>query len=208
MEVEPDGLVFDLGSITVVAIRPDDSYGGERVTIRAHLGSARIKVQVDVGTGDAVEPPAEWIDYPSLLDLPRPRLRAYRPETVVAEKLHAMVALGASNSRMRDFFDVQALAAREPFDGAVLARAVRATFDRRRTAIPQSAPLALTRAFADVEGKRAQWTAFLAKNRIASAPEDLTVTIADIARFALPVMRAASQGDGFAGRWAPAGPWR
>lgn len=79
--------------------------------MRARLGSARIKVQVDVGIGDAVEPPAEWIDYPSLLDLPRPRLRAYRPETVVAEKLHTMVVLGAANSRMRDFFDIHALTA-------------------------------------------------------------------------------------------------
>lgn len=208
MEVEPDGLIFDPGSVSVVAIRPEDTYGGQRVTIRARLGSARIKVQVDVGIGDAVEPPAEWIDYPSLLDLPRPRLRAYRPETVVAEKLHTMVALGAANSRMRDFFDVHALAARESFDGAALARAVRATFERRRTAIPWDAPLALTPAFADVEGKRVQWAAFLAKNRIASAPEDLAVTIADLARFVLPVMQAASRAEGFAARWAPGGPWR
>jgi predicted nucleotidyltransferase component of viral defense system len=160
MEVEqPDGLVFDPASITVAAIRAADSYGGERVTIRARLGSARIKVQVDVGIGNAVDPPAEWIDYPSLLNLPRPRLRAYRPETVVAEKLHTMVALGAANSRMRDFFDVHALAAHESFEGAALVRAVRATFERRRTAIPRNAPLALTPAFADVAGKGVQWAA-------------------------------------------------
>lgn len=208
MEVEPDGLVFDPASITVVAIRPEDTYGGERVTIRARLGSARIKVQVDVGIGDAVDPPAEWVDYPSLLDMPRPRLRAYRPETVVAEKLHTMVVLGAANSRMRDFFDVHALAARESFEGAALASAIRATFDRRRTAIPRNEPLPLTPAFADVEGKSVQWAAFLAKNRIASAPEDFAVTIADIARFALPVIRAASRAERFVARWAPGGPWR
>lgn len=207
MEVEPDGLIFDPGSVSVVAIRLEDTYGGRRVTIRARLGSARIKIQVDVGIGDAVDPPAGWIDYPSLLDLPRPRLRAYRPETVVAEKLHTMVALGAANSRMRDFFDVHALAARESFDGAALARAVRATFERRRTAIPRDAPLALTPAFADVAGKRVQWAAFLAKNRITGAPEDFAVTIADLARFALPVMRAAGRAEGFAGHWAPGGPW-
>jgi len=158
LEVEPDGLVFDPSSVSVVAIRPENVYGGQRGIMRARLGSARIKVQVDVGIGDAVEPPAEWLDYPSLLDLPRARLRAYRPETVVAEKLHTMVTLGAVNSRMRDFFDVHALATRESFDGARLVRAVRATFERRRTEIPQDAPLALTPAFADFEGKRVQWT--------------------------------------------------
>lgn len=208
MEVEPDGLSFDSGSISVVAIRPEDTYGGQRVTMRARLGSARIKIQVDVGIGDAVEPAAEWIEYPSLLDLSRPRLRAYRRETVVAEKLHTMVALGTVNSRMRDFFDVHALAARESFDGAPLVAAVRATFERRRTAIPREAPVALTPAFADVTGKRAQWAAFLAKNRIAGAPEDFAEVIADLARFVLPVMRAARRGERFAGRWAPGGPWR
>jgi Nucleotidyl transferase AbiEii toxin, Type IV TA system len=208
LEVESDGLVFDPGSVSVDAIRAEDVYGGQRAIIRALLGSARIKVQVDVGIGDAVEPPAEWLDYPSLLDLPRPRLRAYRPETVVAEKLHTMVALGAINSRMRDFFDVHALAARESFDGARLVRAVRATFERRRTAIPHDAPLALTPAFADVDGKRAQWTAFLAKSRIAAAPENLAATIAELANFALPLIRAASRTEEFSGRWTPGGPWR
>jgi hypothetical protein len=72
----------------------------------------------------------------------------------------------------------------------------------------REAPLALAPAFADVEGKRAQWAAFLAKNRIAGAPEDFAIVIADLARFVLPVMRAARRVDRFAGRWAPGGPWR
>lgn len=84
--VEPDGLEFDPTSLRVDPIRPLDTYGGQRVTLLAYLGKARLRVQVDVGIGDAVVPEAEWIDYPSLLDLPRPRLRAYRPETTVAEK--------------------------------------------------------------------------------------------------------------------------
>jgi hypothetical protein len=208
LDVEPDGLVFDSGSISVVAIRPENAYGGQRATMRARLGSARLKVQVDIGIGDAAEPPAEWIDYPSPLGLPRPRLRAYRPETVIAEKLRTMVALGAINSRMRDFFDVHALASRESFDGASLVRAVRATFERRQTAIPRDAPRALTPAFTDVEGKRAQWTSFLAKHRIADQSTDLAATIADLARFALPVIQAARRAEGFAGHWSPGGPWR
>jgi len=53
-----------------------------------------LTVQLDVGIGDAVTPMPEWIDYPSLLDLPRPRLRAYRPETTIAEKLHAKAFRG------------------------------------------------------------------------------------------------------------------
>ncbi len=59
---------------------------------------------------DAVSPEPVWLEYPALLDFPRPRLRAYRRETAIAEKLHAMVVLGEANSRMRDFFDIHALA--------------------------------------------------------------------------------------------------
>lgn len=49
VEVAPDALVFDTGTIRVAAIRPEDAYGGQRVTLFAHLGPARLRVQVDVG---------------------------------------------------------------------------------------------------------------------------------------------------------------
>ena len=51
-------------------------------------------VNVDVGFGDATEPPVEWLDNPVLLDVPAPLLRGYARETVVAEKLQTMVDLG------------------------------------------------------------------------------------------------------------------
>ena len=136
LEVEPDGLVFDVDSVRVDMIRAEDPYGGQRVSLLAHLGAARLRVQVDVGVGDAVTPDPEWLEYPSLLDLPRPRLRAYRPETAIAEKVHAMVQLGSKNSRMRDFFDVSALAEHHPFDGDTLSRALVSTFRGRQTEIP------------------------------------------------------------------------
>jgi hypothetical protein len=155
-DVKPDGVVFDITSVTIARIREEDAYGGRRVMLSGHLGFARLRVQIDIGIGDAVFPAPEWIEYPSLLDLPKPKLRAYRPETAIAEKLHAMVALGSKNSRMRDFFDILALARAEAFDGDRLARAIRSTFDRRRERISNE-PLALTHAFAEVDGKRDQW---------------------------------------------------
>ena len=208
VEVEPDGLRFDASEIRVAAIRPEDAYGGQRVTLLARLGPARLRVQVDVGIGDAVTPEPEWIEYPSLLDLPRPRLRAYRPETAIAEKVHAMVTLGTKNSRMRDFFDVDALAMRESFDGDTLAQSLRATFERRRSEIPAALPIALTPAFADVEGKKAQWAGFVRKSRLTAAPEDLKAVIAALAAFLGPVLAAAAAGKAFPSHWPPGGPWR
>lgn len=189
------------------AIRPEDPYGGRRLTLFARLGSARLRVQVDVGIGDAVTPEPEMLDYPSLLDLPRPRLRAYRPESAVAEKIHAMVSLGSKNSRMRDFFDVRALARNLSFDGAALAESLRTTFEHRNTAIPKAAPLALTPAYARIEGKRAQWAGFLRRSRISSAPAELEAVIDAVASFAGPVLSAAGRGERFDRSWPPGGRW-
>lgn len=101
--VEPDGLIF--GRVTAEPIRAAMEAGGIRVVLRAELAGARIPVQVDVGFGDATVPPPVTVEFPTLLNTPKPKLRAYPPEAVVAEKLEAMVRLGLANSRMKDFFD-------------------------------------------------------------------------------------------------------
>jgi len=205
--VAPDGLVFDADSIRVAAIRREDPYGGQRLTLLAHLGPARLRVQVDVGSGDAVTPEPEWLEYPSLLDLPRPRIRAYRPETAIAEKVHAMVTLGSKNSRMRDFFDIHALAMHLSFDGATLAAALHTTFEQRGTEIPATQPLALTPAFVEVDGKGAQWAGFLRRSRITTAPADLESVIDGLSPFVGPVLTALARGESHSGTWPPGGPW-
>jgi nucleotidyltransferase AbiEii toxin of type IV toxin-antitoxin system len=63
-EVMDDGLNFDAASIEVQPIREEQEYGGLRATFTASLGSAVIRCQVDVGTGDAVTPGPETIEYP------------------------------------------------------------------------------------------------------------------------------------------------
>ncbi len=57
--VEDDGITFDASSIRVALIRQEDVYGGQRVTLEARLGQARMRVQVDIGVGDAVTPHPE-----------------------------------------------------------------------------------------------------------------------------------------------------
>ncbi|MGH8682857.1 MAG: nucleotidyl transferase AbiEii/AbiGii toxin family protein [Burkholderiales bacterium] len=206
-DVEPDGLEFLPSSLRVAPIRSEDAYGGLRATLQARLGKARLRVQVDVGIGDAVSPEPAWLEYPALLGFPRPRLRAYRPETAIAEKLHAMVVLGEANSRMRDFFDIHALAQHERFDGEVLARAVRATFDRRRTPIPDLLPFALTPAFAALRQKQVQWQGFLRKNGGLATPAELSAVVAGIAAFLKPAITAAQSGKPLKSTWPAGGPW-
>lgn len=178
----------------VTPIRTEDSYGGQRVTLQAALGAARLRVQVDVGIGDVVIPAPTWLEYPSLLDLPRPRLRAYSPEAVIAEKLHAMVLLGARNSRMKDYFDVYALLRAGVLDARRSADAIAATFERRQTALPADAPVGLSDEFARDAATQAQWQAFLAKNRL-DAPA-LGEVIAEIRGFMAGPLELARQRNG------------
>lgn len=206
--VEPDGLDFDPRSLRVSPIRLEDPYGGLRMSLLAHLGPARLKIQVDISIGDAVVPAPVWLEYPSLLDLPRPHLRAYCPETSVAEKLHAMVVLGSKNSRMRDFFDIHALASRSAFDGERLAAAVSSTFARRGTEIPVEAPLALTPAFAGLEAKAAQWQGYLRRSLLVGRAGSLEDAIEGIAAFLLPVLDALARQRRFTATWPPGGPWQ
>jgi Nucleotidyl transferase AbiEii toxin, Type IV TA system len=136
-EVPDDGVIFMSDTVQAEIARAEDEYGGLRVTLQATIAGARLPIQVDIGFGDVVTPAAHEVDYPSLLDMPTPRLRAYPPETVVAEKVQAVVVLGMLNSRMKDFFDLWAISQTFPFDGVVLSDAMRATFTRRGTALPQ-----------------------------------------------------------------------
>jgi len=144
VEVEPDGLRFLPETVAGQVIREDDVYEGVRVTLRAMMGKARIPLQVDVGFGDAVYPDPEPVEIPALLEFPAPRLLAYPRESVVSEKLQAMTVLGIANSRMKDFYDIWALARGFAFEGAVLAQAIRRTFERRGTAVPARALSLLT----------------------------------------------------------------
>jgi len=205
--VEPDAMTYLADSIRVATIRPEDDHGGKRVTLESRLGPARLRGQVDVGVGDAVTPEPVWIDYPSLLELPRARLRVYRPETAIVEKLHAMVTLGSKNSRMRDFFDIDALDARQPFDGQALVDALRATFERRRTKVPSGLPLALTPAFPASSEKQAQWAGYVEKNRLSPAPADLGQVVERLGRFLAPIITAAETGAAMILVWQPGGAW-
>lgn len=107
--VEDDGMRYDPESLTTQNITADADYPDWRMRFNASLGKARIKMQVDVGIGDALFPAPIWIDYPILLDQRAPHLLAYAPETAIAEKYQAMMKLDKANSRMKDFHDIWTL---------------------------------------------------------------------------------------------------
>ncbi len=149
MTVEPDGVSFDASQLRVEEMQAQDESKGVRLSFLARIGNVRIPMKVDVGFGDVITPAPVDVDYPAMLDLPAANVRAYPVETVVAEKFQAMVELGIRNSRMKDFFDLWAIALTLQVDGSNLATAIKSTFARRDTEMPSSRPLALTAEFVD-----------------------------------------------------------
>lgn len=206
--VEPDGLEMLAASVRGEVIRVEEEYAGVRIKLMAMLGKARIPMQVDVGFGDAVTPAPQEMLFPTLLDFPSPALRAYRPETVIAEKFQAMVDLGLRNTRLKDFYDIWKLAQQFEFEGEVLAEAIRATFARRQTALPNDVPLALSNQFAEDPLKVSQWTGFLRKSALRDAGTPLTEVVNLLNDFLLPPMQAAREGERFTQRWTKAGAWK
>lgn len=166
-----DGIAFDPASVTVEEIRKETGYGGVRVIIAGELAKARCKTQIDVGFGDAVTPAPVDSVYPVLLnDLPAPHLRAYPTYTVIAEKLHAIALLGMTNSRLKDYFDLSVLLERETLGTELLAKAIKATFERRGMSVPNAIPIGLTNEFAHDSSRQSLWLAFLKKNELPPEP--------------------------------------
>ena len=206
MEVKDDGERFGVDSIRGDEIRARDEYAGVRVELRADLGGAVVRIQVDVGFGDAVRPTE--IIFPSLLDFPKPFLRAYTRESSVAEKFEAMVQLGIANSRMKDYFDIWHPSRLFAFDGNELAEAIHATFERRGSPLPALAPVGLGDEFATDNAKQAQWRAFWKKAVRREPTPELPEVVDAAARFLLPPSTAANRGEKSFSEWVPGGPWR
>lgn len=186
-----DGIVFDPRSVRVEEIRKEAGYGGVRVTLTAELAKALVRTQLDVGFGDAVTPGPVRAVYPVLLsDLPAPNLRVYPTYTVVAEKLHAIAVLGITNSRLKDYFDLDVLLQRETLDLTVLVKAIVATFERRGTSVPSNLPTGLTDEFANDLSRQALWRAFLSKNGL--PPEPLPALVSRLRIALAPALAQAA----------------
>ena len=203
-QVEADGMTFDETAMTIDEIRLDQEYGGQRIKLTAYLAQARIPLQIDVGFGDVVTPEAQLLDYTPLLDtLPTPRIRAYSRETVLAEKLEAIVALGTLNTRMKDFYDIWTLANGFDYDGETLCRAIHATFHRRSTPVPSELPISLQPSFAEDEDRKGLWRGFLKRSAIdGSACGNFAAVLGKVRDFLGPPLLAAHQDEpGFAATW-------
>lgn len=200
-----DGIELDPASLRTDVIRERETYAGLRIKCRVRLGSALIPLQVDIGSGDSVFPPAERISYPTLLDLPAPRILAYPKEATIAEKPHVIVDRGLFNSRLKDYFDLWRLAQTHAFNGETLGTAIQATFSRRNTPVPDGPLEGLSSEFIDDSTRQTQWNGF--QRRVGLAPQPLAEVVLALRTFIEPLLSRVANGRVSTAHWLPGGPW-
>ena len=199
-----DGCLFDPSSIRIDEIRASNEYAGYRAVVAGALGTVRLVVRLDIAFGDAVVPPPEVKPVACLLHLPAPSIQHCPITTVIAEKTETILRLGAVNTRLKDYFDLQRIS-RHRVEGELLMASMRATFDRRRTTIPGGVPDGLSDEFASRADRQKQWVGFLVRMRVDDAP--LPRVVERLRRFLMPPLVALDRHADFKGEWAPDRGW-
>lgn len=206
-EVAPDGLFFDPETVKGQKIKEDADYEGVRVKFLGFLERSRIPIQIDIGFGDIIYPIPKLIEYPVILDFPKPHLKGYPAESVVSEKFEAMIKLGLLNSRMKDFYDIWLMIHQFDFNGSKLTEALRRTFTYRKTKVPDSKKLFAKEIYNEKSDRQTLWKAFLNKGNIKQAPEKLSSVAKEIEKFLYKPLNAINKSEKFDARWNVSGSW-
>ncbi len=155
-----DGLTFLLDTFEVSEIQENSEEPGHRIMGMAMLGTSRIPLKLEVSYGHSLTPGAVLMDYPTLIDgMPVPKVICYSAETVLAEKFEAVCSLGERNSRYKDFYDLRGLARSVDFDVELAANAMRDTFAKRGTPLPEGRPPAFEDDF--ISNGNRHWDTFM-----------------------------------------------
>jgi predicted nucleotidyltransferase component of viral defense system len=210
VDLADDGIVFDPTTITIAPIREDEKYQGVRLTVRAELAQADFPVQVDIAFGDHVHPRPTPRTFPGLLaGLPTPTILMYPPETVVAEKLEAMIRFGEANTRVKDYYDMWVTTRIFPFEMAHLVEAINGTLQRRETDLPAETPVGLTDSYAAIVERAGLWAGFLRRNPPTLTPPTFPELQTELRRFFAPVLTVLETPERASGSWDPNGSvWR
>jgi predicted nucleotidyltransferase component of viral defense system len=126
-----------------VNLATQGEYGGVRQIYRAGIGEVlkNIKkaqvVHFDLGVGDAVTPGPQKMKTTAFLSKNEDiSWSVYPLETIVAEKIHALVSHGNINSRSKDVHDLSVFL--QKVDAAMLCEALKKCFAFRETDLPSS----------------------------------------------------------------------
>lgn len=193
-----DAIVFDLKTMLVKPITEFKEYTGVNISVIAKLDKTQIPVSIDVGFGDIVYPERVSMEFPTLLEMEIAKIYSYSIETVVAEKLEAIVSLGYVNSRYKDFYDIYVLCKEYDFNGSDLLSAVRVTFDHRKTELNDI--VAFDSDFINDKARQQRWSSFVKKKR-AMEQVEFPALIELIKSFLRPVIICIKNNEPYEVKW-------
>ncbi|NIZ90295.1 nucleotidyl transferase AbiEii/AbiGii toxin family protein [Kineococcus rubinsiae] len=199
-----DGMTYLSDDITIDAIREgtDDLYVGHRVRFDATLASARLRMQLDISTGDPVSPAPALVTIPGILPGEQLTIMGHPLGNVIAEKTITMLQRGAANTRWRDFLDVYALSCRQSFVADTVRESLERVAASRQVRLETIGGLA-EEFDAQAQAKYARWRGDLAMDQ--AARDDLCKPLLSdqvraVAAFIDPVMIGSIAGE----TWNPA----
>lgn len=160
---DEDGVIYDVDHITSQNITEFKDYHGVRLSIPVKMDTIAQVLTMDIGFGDVVTPNPIDLDFPILLDyLPGVNIMAYSLETVIAEKMHAIIDLADQSSRMKDYYDLYNILTKEKYDSGILQEAIENTFENRHTSYDAD-NLFFGEDFANNQQMQMRWQAFMRK---------------------------------------------
>ncbi|MEG2719990.1 MAG: nucleotidyl transferase AbiEii/AbiGii toxin family protein [Oscillospiraceae bacterium] len=198
IESENDYITFEITSIEPIALQK--RYAGIGATIVARIKNTKTTFSIDLGVGDIIVPKGEKREIPTQLDgFTKPVVCTYSIETTIAEKLDAILDLMEFSSRMKDYYDIYYLANTFDFDGEILTKALKTTFENRGHHFTvEQFDRVMT--FAGDSAMQKKWKAFAKKIDVKT--DNFNTVIKTIDDFLRESFEMAVLSKEFSGNWA------
>lgn len=195
---------FEIRDVSPISVKK--KYAGISASLVAKIKNTKTPFSIDFGVGDVIVPKQEKRRIPTQLsDFCAPLVNTYSVETIIAEKIDAILDLMEFSSRMKDYYDIYYLANRFDFDGKILSEALEKTFKNREHnfSIEQFNQVM---GFHEDELMKKKWKAFIRKTNI--KVDEYSIVLGIIRKFLKNPFVAAVEHEKFNARWCSAkGEW-
>ena len=191
-------LKFEIRGLEVISEVKE--YHGIRVNLTGLIGKSKTPFSIDFGVGDVIVPSAVERTLPVIFkEFEKPEVLTYSLESIVAEKLDAIISLMEATGRMKDFYDIYYLAITFDFEGWKLQEAIYETLSNRARAYEKDSVDVISRLKDDVDIQK-RWKNFCKK--VLKYELDFSDVIEVIINFTLPPYKSMIHEDEFFKNWS------
>ncbi|WP_242051557.1 nucleotidyl transferase AbiEii/AbiGii toxin family protein [Nostoc sp. FACHB-280] len=183
-----DGVVFHLESLESHGIWLEDPCPGVRLQLDASVLNYRQKLQIDVGFNDPLIPPAQWIEYPTLVKAEPIKILAAKPELMAAWKLHGLIEQGAKRWRGKDLYDLMLLATLVPLDKTLLPEAIKVAFSSHHTDLQEVKIILSQPQWWDTGKNRRNWGYYCRKVPTQIMADDFMTVVTKVTDYWRPIV--------------------